>query len=205
MPAAAALGTGKFVVVWASAGGAGGVGIFGKLFVDPAIAVRGKSLRIRDRSDPNKRRLFVLSTDDILDTSPDGGFDPVANGAFLHLYNAMGGPDSACLNLPASGWTASGDPAAPIFRYSDGLYANGACKSAIVKNRKRLRVVCSGQVQPLPYSLDEATQGTVGVRIGSGSTVYCAEFGGTVGQDEPGTFSARKAPDACAVPPVGCP
>jgi hypothetical protein len=71
-----------------------------------------------------------------------------------------------------------------------------------------LQASCSASVQPIPYSLDEASQGSVAVRFVSGGLSYCTTFGGTVAKDAQGSaFVARNAsaPVPCAVPPASCP
>ena len=68
----------------------------------------------------------------------------------------------------------------------------------------------------ISYRLVEPAQGSVGVIVTSGSTVLCANFGGTVSKDSgtnppntggKGVFTARNAaaPGACPVPPDTCP
>jgi hypothetical protein len=69
---------------------------------------------------------------------------------------------------------------------------------------------------PISYRLGEPSQGSVGVIFTSGSTVLCANFGGTVTKDSgtnppnpggKGQFAAKDAPaaGACATPPDTCP
>jgi hypothetical protein len=69
-------------------------------------------------------------------------------------------------------------------------------------------------VQPIDYSLDEPAQEALGVRFTSGTTSYCATFGGerTVdsGTDPPnpggkGRFKAKDAPVAPCPPAPACP
>jgi hypothetical protein len=71
----------------------------------------------------------------------------------------------------------------PQFKYKDSLYAHGPCKVAKVKGGSLLKVVCQAKAQPIAYSLDEVSQGTVGVRFNSGTVTYCAAFGGVVKKD----------------------
>src|SRR5262249_54437462 len=83
------------------------------------------------------------------------------------------------------------------------------------KGGKLLKVVCIAKTKPIAYSLDEPTQGTLGVRFTSGAKTYCATFGGdkTVdsGTDPPnpkgkGRFKSKNATAApCPSPPSPCP
>jgi hypothetical protein len=78
-----------------------------------------------------------------------------------------------------------------------------------LKNGK-LKAKCKATVQPIPYSLDEATQGSIAVSLRSGGTQYCTLFGGVVGKDSGPPlqlFTAKKAapPTGCPTPPVACP
>ena len=103
---------------------------------------------------------------------------------------------------------AKGKGAKRSLRYRDARFARGACRSAAVKDGKRLQVVCQAKVKPIDYSLDEPAQGSVAVRFRSGATEYCTTFGGTVAKDRQGTtFKAKgaPAPETCPAPPVACP
>jgi hypothetical protein len=81
-------------------------------------------------------------------------------------------------------------------------------EAALVKDTKPLKVTCQAKVQPIPYSLDEPSQGTVGVVFTSGQTIYCTNFGGTIKRDvQQSQFSAKDAPapPSCPTPPIACP
>jgi hypothetical protein len=146
--------------------------------------------------------------DPMLDTTEGSGIDPVADGAFLHVFNDAGTGDSACFRLPASGWVRKGKTATPTFKYEDKSFTHGPCKVSVVKDAKLLRLVCLSKGQPIDYSLDEPAQTSVAARFGSGSTEYCTVFGGTVRKDlQNKKFKAGNAPAplACPTPPVPCP
>ncbi len=148
--------------------------------------------------------------DSTIDTTAASGIDPVADGAWLQIYNAAGGADSACMTLgtgSGAGWMAKGDVLRPSFRYRDHDYLLGPCRSVRVSARGELKADCSSIVQPLDYSLDEPSQGAVAVRFGSGAAEYCAVFGGEVREDSQADRFAAKgsvAPAQCPAPPVGC-
>jgi hypothetical protein len=69
----------------------------------------------------------------------------------------------------------------------------------VVTRGRYARLLCTGKVQPLSYSLDEPAQQAIDVRIGSGAIEHCTEFGSRIAKDVVGTFSARRA-----VPPLTC-
>ncbi len=189
----------------------GGSGNYTLSVTEPSDAtpISGKKLLIKDKTDQTKRKIAFLSKDFAIDTTTGTGIDPVADGATFQIYNAAGSGESACFILPAGSWTAKGSPPNPVYKYKDSLFTNGPCKVATVKDGKLLKVVCQAKLQPIAYSLDEMTQGAVAVRFKTGTTTYCASFGGIVktdsGTDPPvaggkGQFKAKDAP-----PPVVCP
>jgi hypothetical protein len=139
---------------------------------------------------------------------PSAGLDPVAEGAFLHVYNNNGSGDSACFALPAAGWVLGGSSAKPRYRYRDPASTNGPCRSASIR-QGRLKLVCRASGgQPIPYSLNEPAQVSVGVDFGNGVARYCAGFGGTLVRDSgaEGVFIAKNAAASnCTTPPVTCP
>jgi hypothetical protein len=170
--------------------------------------VTGAKLLVTDPGAPTRRRLTFLTTDAAIDTSAATGFDPVADGAFLQVYNASGGGDAVCLPLPATHWSAHGNLATPTYRYKDRTFAAGPCRGGVARHGTRIRIACQATTQPIGYSLDEPSQGSIAVRFRSGTTDYCTVFGGTVVRDKPNDrFDARNAPApaACPPPPVPCP
>src|SRR5206468_1276851 len=129
-----------------------------------------------------RRRLAVRSSDPSVANGINPVINPVANGAFLQVFNNAGSGESDCLPLPATGWTVVA-PAKFIFRYSDPTFVNGPCNLAIIKRGRFFRANCRSSVQPIPYSLDEPMQGSVGVNLTIGPATYCAVFGGTILED----------------------
>jgi hypothetical protein len=211
-PAVASDAAGDFVVAWGFYRRFEGGTILARRYADPArVPLAAKNVSIKDASNPSRRRVTFRSVDPVLSTSPAVGVDPTADGGFLHVYNADGTGDSACFALPAGGWSASGDPAHPLFVYHDPTFANGPCRVAMVRGGKvpLLRAACSAGTQPITYSLDEPQQTSVGVSFTSGSATYCALLGGTIVKDSAAQqrFVAKKAstPVACPVPPASCP
>jgi hypothetical protein len=179
--------------------------------------ISGKLLLVKDDADPAKRKIVFVSKDPAINTTVGSGIDPVTNGASLQLYNANGSGESVCLPLPSSAgtWEAKGKSPTPTYAYKDADAAEGPCTVAKVKDGKLLKVVCSAKVQPIDYSLDEPTQGVLAVRFTSGTTTYCATFGGDITADSgtnppnpggKGKFKAKDAPAApCPTAPAACP
>jgi hypothetical protein len=192
-PSVAANAAGHFLVVWQSG-------------TDP---ISGDKILITDNADVTKRKIIFVSKDPAIDTAGGGvGMDPVANGAQLVVLNANT-DEEVCFNLGA-GTTFWKTSATGTLTYKDPSFTNGPCKSARVKEGKLLKVTCVAKVSPIAFSLDETTQGNMAVRFSSGTTEYCAAFGGTIVKDLQGKkFLAKKAPAAsgCAVFSIGasCP
>jgi hypothetical protein len=180
-----------------------------------AAPVGGKLLLVKDNADATKRKVVFVSMDPAIDTTVGAGVDPVTNGASFQLYNANGSGESVCLPLPSASWESKGKPPTPSYSYKDPTAAAGPCKAVKVKHGKLLKVICIAKLKPIAYSLDEPTQGTMAVRFTSGSTTYCATFGGdkTVdsGTDPPNSHGKGrfKSKNATAVPcpsaPAPCP
>jgi len=180
----------------------------------PATAITGRQLLVKDDDDPSRRKLTVQSKDPTLDSSTGTGIDPVTDGASLQLYNANGGSESVCFQLPSAGWRATGTAPLLGYKYKDTAFAHGPCKAAMIKHGKLLKVQCDAKVQPIAYSLNEPAQGVLAVRFTSGTRSFCATFGGTVrrdsGTDPPipggrGQFSAKDAPLVACPPAPPCP
>jgi cysteine-rich repeat protein len=178
---------------------------------DCPTLVTGGFLSLRQDGGQGDRRFLFKSRDAQIDTTPASGVDPVADGAFVHVYNASLGT-AACFDLRTNGtatWEARGTPSAPLFVYRDRDGENGPCSLARVKNSSLLRVKCtSPSYSSEDYDLGASPQGSVAVRFTSGTEDYCAVFGGTIVDDLPAArFAARNAPApaACPVPPLPCP
>jgi outer membrane protein assembly factor BamB len=167
-----------------------------------------KRLRLVDHpTDPTKRSILLKSIDS--GTAPAGtAGDPTIHGAAVLLYNPITS-ESASFTLPAGSeyWKALGTPPGSVgFQYTDRRFTNGPCSSLIVKKGKRLSLACSAKKKPIPFSLDEPTQGEliVSVRLGDDAPqcFRLGEFAGTVirdtGTSNPGPlgiFDVRDAPE----------
>ena len=156
--------------------------------------VFGRKLLITDAGSEAQRTILVKIFNAGLEVT---AMDPPSNGVFLHVYNSAGTSDSACMALPASGWTAT----AWGFRYSDPTSANGPCKVAVLKRARIFKAICKATQSPIEYSLDEAAQASVAVRVVAGAIAYCADFGGA----ERGDIQGKKFFGKNSSPPLFCP
>lgn len=150
--------------------------------VDGATSLlSGLRLDVRDDAgDDTRRRITAVSKDPLLAVgAPGSAADPSLHGATLRLRNPSTG-ELADFTLPAgAAWQAS----AGQYIYRDPSGANGPCRRLLVRQGK-LAVRCSARGSFIPFSLDEATQGSLvlGVRLGGGGA-QCMAFGGTIRRD----------------------
>ena len=68
--------------------------------------------------------------------------------------------------------------------------------SVVLRAGRRLRV----KAHSAGITLDEPSQGSLGLNLVSGGQQYCALFGGSILRDEPGRFIARGAPAPATCP-----
>jgi hypothetical protein len=197
----ASSGTGEFLVTWTDYRG-----LIARRLGPRRVATE---LRLRDDGDPTERRLVVTPTTHVISSTFGRPIDPPTAGAFLHVYNASGGGDSICLSLAPARWSARGpEPERGTrFVYRDRGYDDGPCAKVVVANRKVVKASCKAKVRPIAFTLDEAAQGSVVVRLVTGSHAYCSVFGPEASIDEPGTFVAASGLPAgdCPAAPAPCP
>jgi hypothetical protein len=159
----------------------------------------GRRLTVSDAG-PTARSLSVSSKTRIVPPLlASSGTDPRVNGAVLDLVNPTTG-ETATIALPAAAWRALGSPAGSKgYRYDDHFRTLGPCSKVLVSST-RLSARCAGA--GIGFSLDEASQGALGVRLVMGPDALrrCLLFGGGVQRDARGSFIAVKSP-----PPAACP
>ncbi len=186
------------------------------LAADPVL-VRTTSLSLRDDVtaplDPAKRRFaFKAATkrdataNRIVAPPPGDAADPSVAGATLLVENTAGSGERVRLDLPATGWRRLGTATKPRgWAFKDAM---PGAPVARVKLRNDLLSAKGGRAG-FGYTLDEAQQGRVGVRLQIGASAWCAEAparaSGTppsaARSDLPGRFTAQpKSP-----PPAACP
>jgi hypothetical protein len=190
-PTIAASG-GEFLTVWSDPRG-----LVARRVGPPRLTAK---LKMSDRSDPAKRTLAIKPGGRIPRSAFGRRVDPVADGAYLHVYNADGTGDSVCIPLPAEHWSSK-EPDAGRFDYVDRARAAGPCARLTIANRKVVKARCDAKRQPLDYSLDEARQGRVVVRLVSGAAAYCSLYGSDVRVDRTGAFGAANVLPASECPP----
>jgi cysteine-rich repeat protein len=155
---------------------------------------------------PNQ--LIAASKDAAIDTTVATGMNPVADGAYLFAYNTLAGfPTSVCIPLVTTGaakWTARLDKAGnPVFRYTDKAATEGPCRSVIVRNGKRLRIICR-ESATIGFFLP-VYEPSVTVRLTSGPHEYCMVFeGSAIKRFGAGVFDVGNvaAPVSCPSPPL---
>ncbi len=172
-------------------------------FAEVPVAARRLTLR-DDAVRASRRSLSFLLQDDPI-AVPGGGSrsDPTLFGAAVQVVNPTSGEASEAV-LPAGNWTRSGSG----YRYLDRRQEDGPCrKVSLVPGR--ISGTCSGA--ELGFTLDEASQGSLGLLFEAGSEArYCAVAGGRIARDSGtgtdsrgrGSFvaSGAPAPASCPVP-----
>jgi hypothetical protein len=170
----------------------------------------GHSLLIRDRDgSPDLRKFSFLSKDASFESpAPGSASDPTISGAVVGFANPYTG-EYDLYTLPSSNWTGLGTPAGSRgYRYKDMDLVHGPCRLAELKPGA-VKVTCHGS--NMAYSLDEPEQLEIGVRLVTGHTAYCLDFGGTILSDSPalqgetGMFKAMHAPEPPTCPFVPTP
>lgn len=139
-------------------------------------------------------RLVFLSKDAIVAPTPGGGDDPRVTGATLKLTSGSSA-ETTSFDLPAANWTASANGSVLRYRNPQAPGGPSPVDLVLIKSGKRLKVTA----KTAGLTLDEPSQGSVGLELTSGSRRYLALFGGLVVRDEPTRFLARNAP---APPPA---
>jgi hypothetical protein len=176
------------------------------------VRVQTSSLSLKDDStppaNPGLRKLSFRSStrsdapaNRIVPPAPLGGGDPRGGGGTLDVYNSAGSGERVTIALPGSGWTALGSGTNPKgYRFR----GSGAIASLTVKAD---RIVIKGGGATFGYTLDEASQGSVAVRLRLGTALpWCAEAGRAPSLprvDEVDRFLAQpKTPPPAVCPPL---
>ena len=164
-------------------------------------ALTGNRLLVIDKEgDATRRRLTVSSRDPIFDVPlPGSANDPRTVGATVELSNPTTGESASFFLPPGAEWALLGTRG---YVYRDPTGTNGPCTTVQARWGRSLRVRCLGRNAPIPFDLDEPSQGELAVTFQFGSgTLYCTRFGGTVSRDRPavgrsGLFRASHSPRA---------
>jgi ABC-2 type transport system ATP-binding protein len=148
--------------------------------------VAGRKLAVTDGARPSLA--WTSKSTGIVPPPANGTDAPTLGGATLLVTNPETG-ELATVDLPAGGWSAR----AGGFRFRGT--AGAAVKSAALVPGS-LTVTTRTAV----VSLNEASQGALGLVLATGGTRHCAHFGGTVVRDAPGRFAGKNAPAPGACP-----
>jgi dienelactone hydrolase len=151
--------------------------------------------RLVMRMAPGDERLNATLRGAVIAPTPGGTDDPSMTGASLEIDTGAG--ETATLALPAGNWIVRGGGTTFVYRNQLAPAGPSAVRRVVVKQGRKVRVISKGT----GITLDEPSQGSVRLRLTSGSSRYCALFDGpAVLRDEPGLFVARNAPttDSCA-------
>jgi hypothetical protein len=145
--------------------------------------------RLVARTGSTERFVFV-STAAVNAPARGGPDDPTVAGAVVQIINPTT-QEYGTFPLAADKWKANA--AGTRYTYRDPA---GPVQSVVIRAGRRMRV----RSRAVGITLNEPSQGSLGVNLVSGGQQYCAVFGGTVVRDEPGRFVARGAPA-----PASCP
>lgn len=154
----------------------------------------GARLQVKDVAG---QRALMWSTKD---PKVMGFLDGFTAGAALEISNPTSG-ETTSIPLPAPYWSAKPitQPGAASFSYRDSSNAAGPCRAVDVRSGRLIKAKCLGT---FGFSLDEAAQGSLVVRLKAAATgfTYCTQFGGQVVADRPGLFDAKNAPAPATCP-----
>src|SRR5581483_5004987 len=154
----------------------------------------GTKLDIRDAS---TRRSLVFQTKSSAVVAPSGPDAPTTVGATFQVFNPNSG-ESATFDMPAANWSVNSTGTMFRFRNRSAPAGPSAVKLAVIKDGRLIKV----SAKDSGLTLDEPTQGSVGIVLTSGTRRYCALFDSGIVRDQPGRFSARNAPAPAACPSV---
>jgi hypothetical protein len=174
----------------------------------PWVLIPTRSLTLRDRSTPtslpSRRRVVFKAAserlgaiaDRILPPPPGSAGDPTLHGATVLVYNSAGRTaDRTRAVLPAAGWRAL--PNGYRFRGNRSQPISGA-------RVETDGIVIKGGGSAFGYSLDEAVQERVAVRLTLGAGIrWCTEVPAAAGagSDRPDRFVGQRDTPR----PAGCP
>jgi hypothetical protein len=183
--------------------------------------ITGAKIKVVDVTQPGvaRRKIVFGSKDPAIVAPADGGAgDPSLNGGSLRIVNTAGSGESDVFTLAAQNWIRSpSDPSSPlrVWKYKEVVAnppsADYKIKIGLSPGRVLKALVKDDRGNVITYTLDEATQGSIGIQVSTGSDRTCAQFGGVIIADENadlgdgvyrGRFVAKlaPAPPGCASP-----
>ncbi len=169
--------------------------------VVPPIGPGARKFTFNVRSGPAvpAHQVVMPTPGSVGDPTPAGAS---GGGGVLQVYNTTGSGEVYTLPLPASDWRLAGNPFSGL-RY---IYASsGAVWKVWIKGTK---ISIRGGKALWGYTLDEPSQGMIGLRLTLGTGItWCTEAAPSVSgsppspYDRPGVFKAERIQDA----PIACP
>src|SRR3989475_820806 len=155
--------------------------------------IPGRKLSLSARAG-RQRLAFAAKSPVIVVPTPQGSDDPTSVGATLRIVNPASG-ESASFDLPASHWSRNASGTLYKFKNSAAPAPPSEVKIALLRTgRLKVSARASG------ITLNELSQGSIGVVLSAGSVRYCALFGGQILRNGPGRFSAKNAPAPSSCP-----
>lgn len=124
---------------------------------------------------------------------PPPSDNPLTEGGSVRFLDTASTAGDVVFNLPASGWKALGNPpGSKGYKYKGAGTPSDPCKVVLVKP-KVIKAVCRGTGVTLtpPYT----GNGAAVLRIGTATTRYCAEFGGSPIKNTTTIFKRKNAPE----------
>ena len=169
---------------------------------DPVPPIQAKKRRFSFKSSTYKG-----NPSEVVAPVPGEDSDPTAagstgGGAVLTLYPSSGTTDDAVVfDLPAARWERAGSASRPNYRYDDRHLADGPIRKVRLRDGK---LIVTGKGEGL-YTLDEAPQGAMAMRLALGTgTILCAEAGVKAPEYKNDT-TARFVGDKSSGAPGPCP
>lgn len=163
----------------------------------------GRKLVVKGHADPAKRAITFVAKSPVVQSPPPGAIgDPSVAGATFRLWNPSTLEEATFFLPPGAEWKGLGKPKGTLgWKYLDKSGDHGPCVKLQVNAVKQVKVTCKGKRGVIPFTLDEASQGSLAASVQFGlESPQCAEFGGLVVKDEPGIFKAKSAAPLAACP-----
>jgi hypothetical protein len=157
------------------------------------VPLAGNKAQLRDSPRPQGRRNMLSLHDPAITLTVA---DPTISGATVTIGRA-GAAGATVLDLPAAGWTRTGNAPRLDYKYKSRI---GAVVTARLIDGRSLRINARGEGA---YALGGAPQSGLAVLVTVGDTRFCGLFGGTILQDDGTVFVARLAPRPATCSAVG--
>jgi DNA-binding beta-propeller fold protein YncE len=188
----------------------------------PIVNIQGTSLNMKDRTGPPaiteaRKITFKSSTRDdppanqiaipTRGTSSDPTAGGTTGGATLIVYNSDGSGETAVVPLPVGGWTALDSRPTPAGYQWKSTNPADAIKQVKIRPNQ---IALKGGGASFTYTLDEASQGHIAVRLQLGSGItWCADVGPKMSGNPPSPVNNDKQDKFKGTPkapaPATCP